>query len=53
MADEIPTVRPGAVAPGIQDMAQRVKALEKQVAELARRDLSRANIGQGGRLRGP
>lgn len=52
MADEIPTVRPGAVSPGAQNLAERVKQLEKQLAEMQRRDLSRANIGQGGRLRG-
>lgn len=52
MADEIPTVRPGAVAPDAGNTAQRIKKLEGQLAEQQRRDLSRANIGQGGRLRG-
>jgi hypothetical protein len=49
---EIPTYIPGAVAPSADDTAQRIKALERTVAELTRKDLSRANIGQGGRLRG-
>lgn len=52
MADEIPAYRPGAVAPGVENTAQRIKQLERQLAEIQRRDLSRANIGQGGRLRG-
>jgi hypothetical protein len=43
---------PGSVPPPMDDTARRIAALERRVDELTRRDLSNAQVGQGGRLRG-
>lgn len=47
-----PGVAPGSVPPLMDDTARRIRALEQRVDELSRRDLSNANVGQGGSLRG-
>lgn len=43
---------PGSVPPPMDDTARRIRNLEARVDELTRRDLSNAQVGQGGRLRG-
>lgn len=47
-----PSTAPGSVPPPMDDTARRIRALEQRVDELSRRDLSNAQVGQGGRLRG-
>lgn len=42
---------PGQVSAPNDQITARLRALEARVAELSRRDLSNANVGQGGRLR--
>lgn len=44
-------VAPGQVSAPITRLEQEVKELRRLVQELQRRDLSNANVGQGGRLR--
>lgn len=43
---------PGSVPPNNGNTEQRLRDLEKRIDAITRKDLSRANIGQGGRLRG-
>jgi hypothetical protein len=47
-----PGFLPGAVPPHTNDTGAQLRKLEKQIDTLGRKDLTRANIGQGGRLRG-
>lgn len=45
-------IAPGQVSSPISALEQEVRELRRMVEELSRKDLSNANVGQGGRLRG-
>jgi hypothetical protein len=49
---EAEVTAPGSVPQPNDRLEQRIKALEKLVDELQRKDLSNATVGQGGRIRG-
>jgi hypothetical protein len=52
MTSGIPPVRPGAVQQPDTSTNDRVRRLEELVAELQRKDMNRATVGQGGTFRG-
>lgn len=45
-------IAPGQVSQPVTVIEQEVRELRRMVEELSRKDLSNANVGQGGRLRG-
>jgi hypothetical protein len=45
-------IAPGQVSSPVTALEQEVRDLRRMVEELSRKDLSNANVGQGGRLRG-
>lgn len=51
MTSPVPPTAPGVVAAPNDMITARLQALEARVSELSRRDLSNAQVGQGGRLR--
>lgn len=52
MTSGIPAFRPGPVSQPDTGVTDRIRRLEELVAELQRRDMNRATVGQGGTFRG-